>query len=146
MNATSSFFQSQRFAVAGASADVSKFGYKVLRWYADRGLDVTPINPKTPAIDGITCTTSLRSLPEPTRTSLSVVTPPAVTLNVLKEAKELGIPAVWLQPGAENQAVMEWIGNEASAESGMTVIAGGPCVLVLGDAAIRDAKAATGRL
>ena len=39
------FFLAQRFAVAGASNDVSKYGYKVLKWYTIHDLPVTPINP-----------------------------------------------------------------------------------------------------
>lgn len=39
------FFLAQRFAVAGASNDAHKYGYKVLKWYTVHDLPVTPINP-----------------------------------------------------------------------------------------------------
>ena len=60
---------------------------------------------------------------------------PSITLNLLKEAKELGVPALWLQPGAENDEVKSYI-----AEAGLTdkVILGGPCVLVEGEGIIRS--------
>lgn len=35
-------------------------------------------------------------------------TPPAVTLKVLEEAKNLGIPAVWLQPGTFDDEVLQY--------------------------------------
>lgn len=39
------FFLAKHFAVAGASTNPSKFGYKVLAWYKQHDLPVTPINP-----------------------------------------------------------------------------------------------------
>lgn len=73
--------------------------------------------------------------------SISVITPPAVTLNVLKEAAFLGIRHVWLQPGAEkSEQVLAWIETEGP-KTGMKVIHSGPCVLEQGDEGIRLAGA-----
>ncbi|KAJ3513913.1 hypothetical protein NLJ89_g2687 [Agrocybe chaxingu] len=52
-----------------------------------------------------------------------------VTLGILQQAKELDVPALWLQPGAEDEAVVEYI-KENLADR---VIYGGPCILVQGD-------------
>jgi predicted CoA-binding protein len=54
-----------------------------------------------------------------------------VTLGILEQAKELSIPYLWLQPGAEDGDVLNYI-----KESGLSdrVIYGGPCILVHGDA------------
>jgi predicted CoA-binding protein len=52
-----------------------------------------------------------------------------VTLGVLKLAKEYDIPAIWLQPGAHDDAVVEYVKEHLSDR----VIYGGPCVLVEGD-------------
>jgi predicted CoA-binding protein len=48
----------------------------------------------------------------------------------LQKAKELGVPAIWIQPGAEDDAVKEYI-----TEAGLTdiVVLGGPCVIGMGD-------------
>jgi predicted CoA-binding protein len=40
-----SFFKATEFAVVGASADPTKFGNKVLKWYRYHQLPVIPINP-----------------------------------------------------------------------------------------------------
>ncbi|KAJ3096383.1 hypothetical protein HDU97_005928 [Phlyctochytrium planicorne] len=133
-----SFFHQRTFAVVGASTDPSKFGNKVLKWYMNQQLDVIPVNPKSPEIEGIATISSLSSLANPTQTSVSVITPPAVTLNVLKEAASLGIPAVWLQPGCENAEVKELVEKELSSK--MVVILGGPCILVSGDEALKTAR------
>jgi predicted CoA-binding protein len=52
---------------------------------------------------------------------------------VLEQAKNLDIPALWIQPGAEDENVIKYV-----EENGMKdkVILGGPCVLVLGDSAL----------
>ena len=48
-----SFFSSSRqYAVAGASNNPSKFGYKILNWYILHDLPVIPINPKEQEILG----------------------------------------------------------------------------------------------
>lgn len=53
-----------------------------------------------------------------------------MTLNVLKDAKELNIPALWLQPGAEDESVAAFIKESGLADR---VIYGGPCLLVEGE-------------
>jgi hypothetical protein len=65
-------------------------------------------------------TASPKALQSPTETSLSIITPPAATLKVLQEAKEAGIPAVWLQPGTYNDEVLEFARKEFKAAIGGT--------------------------
>lgn len=57
-----------------------------------------------------------------------------VTLDILQLAKKLSIPAIWIQPGAEDEAVIEFIKVNNLSDS---VIYGGPCILVEGDNIIR---------
>ncbi|KAL1922402.1 uncharacterized protein VTP21DRAFT_9941 [Calcarisporiella thermophila] len=123
------FFTSARFAVAGASSAPHKFGNKLMRWYIERKLPVTPINPTSATIESISCVPALSHLPDAAHTSLSVVTPPKVTLQLLQEANQLGIPYVWLQPGSEDEQCVRF-----AREQKMKVIYGGPCVLRDGDA------------
>lgn len=141
------FFSSPYYAVVGASANPAKYGYKVFAWYIDRSLPVTPINPSTPAIpvSGTEYKTvrSLSAVPNPTQTSVSIITPPKVTLSTLKEAKELGIPAVWMQPGSFDDEVLRFAREEAGFKA---VVAGdggrgseGWCVLVDGDRGLKAA-------
>lgn len=63
------------------------------------------------------------------------MTPPAVTLAVLKEAHSAGIPSVWMQPGSYDQGVLQY-----AQQNFETVVAGeggrgyeGLCVLVDGE-------------
>ena len=134
------FFTSPNFAVAGASQDPAKFGYKLLTWYASRSFPVTPVTPSRPSIsvsskDYATIASPL-DLEDPSKTSLSIVTPPAVTLKVLKDAKEAGVAAVWLQPGSFDDEGMAFAKQafERAVVGGMDGRGGeGWCVLVDGD-------------
>ncbi|MGA8891652.1 MAG: CoA-binding protein [Anaeromyxobacteraceae bacterium] len=119
------FLASPSFAVVGASTDRSKYGNKVLRCYQQHGRKVFPVNPKAPEVEGLRAYTSLAALPEPV-TAISVITPPAATEQVVREAHAAGVKHVWMQPGAESEAAIR------TAEAlGMNVIAAGPCLLVV---------------
>ena len=76
-------------------------------------------------------------------TSLSVITPPKVTRRILKEAKEAGIRAVWLQPGTFEAEELK-IAQEAFGREGVVAGEGegtrggeGWCVLVDGEEAMK---------
>ena len=119
------FLQGSHFAVAGASADRSKYGNRVLRAYLQNGMSVTPVNPHAGSIEGVRAVASLRDIGEPVH-GLSVVTPPAVTEQVVEEAIRQKIGHIWMQPGAESEAAA------ATAEvAGLSVIHSGPCLLVV---------------
>lgn len=158
------FFSSPRFAVAGASQNPSKFGYKgmcnedslstkrivdtaaVLAWYHIHGLPVTPINPATPEIQlpsqAYSTVAAPSSLQAPQQTALSVITPPAATRKILEDAKSTGIQAVWLQPGSFDEEGLEYAkANFAAAIGGHGGSGGeGWCVLMDGESALEAAN------
>ena len=123
------FLQSATFAVAGASADRAKYGNIVLRAIsqliqADPDRRLFAINPNVESVEGVDAYASLHDLPETPR-ALSIVTPPAITGRVVQDAVDLGVDRIWMQPGAEDDRAIEM-----ARRSGITVIAGGPCLLV----------------
>lgn len=124
-NQIEQFLAAKKFAVAGASADRNKYGNRILRCYQMHGLDVLPINPKEAIIEGLPCVASVAALPDGIE-SLSVITPPAVTEQVVEQAIARGIRNVWMQPGAESPAAVA-----RCRESGINVIADGSCLLVV---------------
>ncbi|KIO32597.1 hypothetical protein M407DRAFT_241311 [Tulasnella calospora MUT 4182] len=123
------FLSSPKYAVVGASKDPSKYGTRVLKWYIACKKDVTPIHHKESSLEEIPTLKTLKDLPSPTTASVSIITPPKVTLGILQEAKALGVPALWLQPGAEDDEVRQYVNDNLSDR----VILGGPCILVSGD-------------
>ncbi len=82
------------------------------------------------------------ALPNPTETSLSVITQPSVTLQILREAKEAGVPAVWLQPGSFDEESLRFAIKEFEAGVGGYGGRGveGWCVLLDGDGALQSAR------
>jgi len=130
------FLASPRFAVVGASKDQTKFGTKVLKWYQARELEVTPVHPKDQELEGVTTVSQLSELPSPKETSVSIITPPKVTLSILQAAQSLEVPALWLQPGAEDADVRTYVQETPGLAD--KVILGGPCILVQGDGVIKS--------
>lgn len=119
------FLAAGPWAVAGASTDRAKFGNRVLRRLQAAGkLPLYPLNPRADEVEGLQAYPDLASCPESVR-SLSLVTPPSISEAILATCTEYGVEHVWLQPGAESPEAL------ALAESlGLSVLAGGPCVLV----------------
>jgi predicted CoA-binding protein len=140
------FFSSQYFAVAGASQDKSKFGYRILAWYHENSLPVTPINPGRPSIalpsKAYDTVPSVSALQDPSQTAVSFLTPPTVTRKVLSQAKSAGVKAVWLQPGSFDDEDLKFAKeNFESAIGGFedgTVGGEGWCVLVDGENMMRS--------
>ena len=118
------FVAGKVFAVVGASNDRWKYGNKVLRCYLQNGRRAIPVNPNATAVEGIAAVPDLASLPEPVH-GASIITPPEVTEEIVEQAAKAGVTRLWMQPGAESDRAIE------RAEAlGLSVIAGGPCVLV----------------
>ncbi len=123
--AIQTFFTSAAFGVVGASEDRSKFGNKVLRCYQENRKSVIPVNPKAASIEGIPCVASVADLPDNVN-SISVITPPLITEQVVEAAITRGIRNIWMQPGAESAAAV------ARCEAaGVNVIADHSCILVV---------------
>ncbi|KAL7932714.1 CoA binding domain-containing protein [Trichoderma chlorosporum] len=141
------FFSSPFFAVVGASSNPAKFGHKVHAWYLNHDLSVTPINPASKTVtvndEDYPTVPDVKSLPKPAETSVSIITPPGITINVLKEAKSVGIPAVWLQPGTFDKDVLDFALADGAFEAVVYGEGGrgseGWCVLVDGGKALQDA-------
>jgi predicted CoA-binding protein len=118
------FLEHGPHAVVGASRDRDKYGNKVLRAYLQRQRAVYPVNPKVLEVEGLTAYADLASLPEPVH-GVSIVTPPAVTEQVVQQAAALGIRHIWIQPGGESPQAIQ-----LAEQLGLNLIAGGPCLLV----------------
>ncbi len=119
------FLNGSPHAVVGASLDRSKYGNKVLRAYQQHGLPVFPVNPHAREVEGLPAYPDLASLPE-TVHGISVITPPKTTEVIVRQAGELGIKNIWMQPGSESEEALS-----RAEELDMNVIAGGPCALVV---------------
>ncbi|KTD17839.1 CoA-binding protein [Legionella jordanis] len=118
------FFSSKAYAVVGASSNRHKFGNKVLRCYLQHHKTVYPVNPHESMIESLTAVKSIADLPEEVN-SISIITPPKITEQIVNEAIQKGIKNIWMQPGAESQLAVK-----QCLAQGINVIYGGPCLLV----------------
>ncbi|HXE96371.1 MAG TPA: CoA-binding protein [Dongiaceae bacterium] len=122
---TRQFLASPAFGVVGASTNRHKFGNKVLRCYLQHGKIAIPVNPNEPEIEGVSCVAAISDL-SPDVESISMITPPAVTAQLVPLAIEKGIKNIWMQPGAEHPEAVA-----LCRERGINVIADGSCLLVV---------------
>jgi predicted CoA-binding protein len=119
------FLSATAFGVAGASSNRHKYGNKVLRCYLQHGKRAVPVNPNEAEIEGVACVKSVQDL-TPEVKSLSMITSPAVTEQIVPLAIACGIENIWMQPGAESPAAVA-----LCREKGVNVIADGSCLLVV---------------
>ncbi len=93
-------------AVIGASTDRSKFGNKAVRAFLNHGDQVIPINPTEREIEGLRAYRSVLDVPGPIDMATFYV-PPKIGEAVIEEVARKGIREVWLNPGADSDALEE---------------------------------------
>lgn len=96
-----------RIAVVGASNNPRKYGNIIVRNLVGKGYTVLPVNPHEGTIAGLPVAHTLAEVELPVDIVVMVV-PPAVTLAEMKNVARLGLPAVWLQDGSFDDAVLEF--------------------------------------
>jgi predicted CoA-binding protein len=92
-------------AVIGASSNRYKYGNKALRAFANQGFRVIAINPNEETVEGYRTYGSVLDVPGPIDMATLYV-PPDVGVQVIEEIARKGIPEVWLNPGADGEAVV----------------------------------------
>jgi uncharacterized protein len=97
---------SKTVAVIGASSKRHKFGNKAVRAYVSQGYHVLPINPNEEQVEGIRTYASVLDVPEPIDMA-TVYVPGHIGVRVMEDIAKKGIPEVWLNPGADDDEVVE---------------------------------------
>ena len=92
-------------AVIGASSNRNKFGNRALRAYQRQGYTVLAINPNEKEVEGHTTYASVLDVPGPIDMA-SFYVPPEIGERVIGEVARKRIPEVWLNPGAESDALI----------------------------------------
>jgi len=96
---------SKTVAVVGASSSRAKFGNKALRAFLSEGHRVLAINPNETEVEGVKTYASVLDVPGPIDMA-TVYVQPDVTLRLLDEFQRKGIAEIWVNPGAEDEAVI----------------------------------------
>ena len=93
-------------AVVGASNDRHKFGNKALRAFRDEGHTDIPINPHEEYVEGLKAYASVLDVPGPIDMA-TVYVQPDVGTKLLDQFEQKHIPEIWINPGAEDDALIE---------------------------------------
>jgi len=93
-------------AVIGASSDRKKFGNRAVRAFRHQGYTVVPINPHAAEVEGLKAYASVLDVPGPIDMATLYV-PPAIGESLLDEIARKQIAEVWVNPGAESDALIE---------------------------------------
>ena len=96
---------SKTVAVIGASSHRHKYGNKALRAFARQGYTVIAINPNESTVEGLATYASVLDVPGPIDMA-TVYVPGHIGVKVLDDIARKGIPEVWLNPGADDDAVL----------------------------------------
>ena len=92
-------------AVIGASSNRNKFGNRAVRAFRQQGYTVVPINPHEADVEGLKSYASVLDVPGAIDMA-SFYLPPEIGLQVIDEVAQKGIVEVWLNPGAESDALI----------------------------------------
>jgi uncharacterized protein len=92
-------------AVIGASSNRQKFGNRAVRAFQQQGYTVIPINPHETNVEGLKTYASVLDVPGSVDMA-SFYVPPEIGEQVIEEIARKGIAEVWLNPGAESDALV----------------------------------------
>ena len=125
MNSIIQDFVNRRvWAVVGVSTNRHKYGNIIFRDLRGAGYQVYGVHPDAEPVEGETIYATLADLPVLPEV-VDIVVPPEITEQIVQECQALGLTRVWMQPGAESEAAIEYC-----HANGIRVIAGGPCAMV----------------
>ena len=89
----------------GASNDRYKFGNRAVRAFVRQGYTVYPVNPNEQRVEGLTSYASVLDIPGQIDMA-TVYVPGAVGERIMDELARKGVGEVWLNPGADDDAVV----------------------------------------
>jgi predicted CoA-binding protein len=123
--ATKNFLSQKKIAVVGVSRTKSQAANLIYRKLRTGGYKVFAVNPKAATVEGDTCYSNLKSIPEKPD-GVVIVTRPEVTFQVVRECAELGISSVWMHKGMDSRtASVSTDAVDFCHKNGIHVIPGG---------------------
>lgn len=105
MDVKEKMLESKTWVVVGVSSKKDKWGYKIWKILKEHGYKTYGVNPNYDEIEGEKIYKSLSDLPEKVDV-IDMVVPRKVSMETLKEAKDLGIEYIFFQPGTYDNEVV----------------------------------------
>ena len=116
------FLALKRLAVVGVSRDPKQFSNQVWQEFRQRRYDAVPVNPNTTEIDGQRCYARVQDIQPPVQ-GVVIMTPPAVTDQVVEDCQAAGVEHIWMHRGLGGGSVSSEALEYCEAH-GMDVVAG----------------------
>ena len=117
------FLRARRIAVAGVSRDAGSAANPVFRKLRDSGYEVFPVNPNASQVEGVECFPNLETVPGELD-GVVVATPPAASLDVVRQAAARKVPRLWFHRSFGQGSVSEAATRECRS-AGIHCIVGG---------------------
>ncbi len=92
------FLALKRVAVVGVSRNPKELSHALWQELRQRRYEAVPVNPSTIELDGERCYASIAEIQPPVEGAL-IITPPALSQQVVEECAAAGIQHVWLHKG-----------------------------------------------
>ena len=105
MDIKEKMLESKTWAVVGVSSKKDKWGYKIWKILKEHGYKTYGVNPNYDEIEGDKIYKSLSDIPEKVEV-IDMVVPKSVSITTLREAKDLGIENIFIQPGTYDSKIV----------------------------------------
>ena len=89
------FLSRRRLAVVGVSRNPNDFSRSLFRELERRGYDLVPVNPGVAEMEGRRCFARVDEVSPPVEAAL-LLTPPALTGEVVRDCAKAGVASVWM--------------------------------------------------
>jgi predicted CoA-binding protein len=93
------FLAQRRLALVGVSHDPRELSRTLFRELRSRRYDVVPVHPLLESVDGVPCARRVQDV-KPAVDWALLMTPPEMTIHVVRDCAEAGVSRVWLHRGA----------------------------------------------
>jgi len=98
------FLEQKRLAVVGVSRKPHDFSRMLFREFRKQGYDAVPVNPQLTEVEGGRCYAHVGEISPPVAGAL-LMTPPALTEQLVRECAAAGVTRVWMYRAGGNGAV-----------------------------------------
>ena len=109
-NINHNFLDHKKVAIAGASPNKDNFGLFLMKEFEKLGNQVYVVNPRYEEIQGKTCHSSVKDLPDDVE-NLILAVPPELSEEIAEQAVGSGIKRVWMVKGVGKGAYSEKASN-----------------------------------
>jgi len=123
--AVAEFLRGKRIAVAGVSRDSKQAANAIFRKLLGSGYEVLPVNPHTRELEGRPCFPDLASIPG-NIDGVVIATRPDVSVDVVRQCGERGVPRVWFHRSFGPGSVSEPAVRECEVRGIRCIVGGCP--------------------